>query len=101
MAAGSFAEKITPSETRAARALLGWTQRELAQRASLRLYAVVDFEHERFVSAEAVAMIRFALEDIGVEFIGEKNGCHGVRLRKPEAASQSIASARSVPASSA
>ncbi|MQX09226.1 XRE family transcriptional regulator [Sinorhizobium fredii] len=71
---------MKPSQCRAARALLDWTQPQLATAAGLGLSTVVDFEKERrAVSAEATAAMRAALEAAGIEFI---NGT-GVKMARP------------------
>ena len=71
---------MTPSQCRAARALLDWTQPDLAQASSLGLSTVVDYERERRqVSDDAVAAIQRSLEKAGVEFTNGKRP--GVRLR--------------------
>jgi len=71
---------MTPSQCRAGRALLDWTQTELAGAAGLGLSTVVDYERERRqVSDGAMAAIRRALEKAGVEFTNGKRP--GVRLR--------------------
>jgi len=71
---------MTPSQCRAARALLDWTQTEAADAAGLGVSTVIDFERERRrVSEDAVAAIRKALEKAGVEFTNGKRP--GVRLR--------------------
>jgi transcriptional regulator with XRE-family HTH domain len=72
---------MTPSQCRAARALIDWTQPDLAEASRLGLSTVVDFERERRrVSQDAVATMRGALERQGVEFTNGKRP--GVRLRK-------------------
>jgi transcriptional regulator with XRE-family HTH domain len=74
---------MTPAQSRAARALIEWTQPRLAEAAKLGLSTVVDFEKSRrTVSQEAVDAIRQALEESGVEFIPENGGGPGVRLKK-------------------
>jgi hypothetical protein len=51
----------------------------------LPLSCVVEFEQNAdFVSAEAIAAMRFAFEDAGVEFIPEKRNGESVRWRKGE-----------------
>ncbi|MEC3863304.1 helix-turn-helix transcriptional regulator [Mesobacterium sp. TK19101] len=73
---------MTPAQCRAARALLGMTQTELADAAGFGLSTIVDFEKERrVVSTTARARMLDALEDAGVEFIAENGGGAGVRLR--------------------
>jgi transcriptional regulator with XRE-family HTH domain len=73
---------IYPPQCRAARALLNWTQPQLAKAAGLGLSTVVDFEKERrSVSDEAVRAIRVALETAGALFIEQNGNGPGVRLR--------------------
>lgn len=75
---------MTPAQCRAARALIGMTQPDLAQAAGFGLSSVVDFEKERrVVSQQAVTRIMEALESAGVEFIAENGGGAGVRLKLP------------------
>jgi transcriptional regulator with XRE-family HTH domain len=74
---------ITPTQCRAARALLEMTQPDLARVAGLGLSTIVDFERmRRKVSCDAVSAIRQALEHGGIEFIDEDGGGPGVRLRR-------------------
>lgn len=71
---------MTSAQCRAARALLDWTQTEMAAAAGLGLSTVVDFERERRqVSDDAITAMRRALEKAGVEFTNGKRP--GVRLR--------------------
>ena len=73
-------DSMTPTQCRAARALLDWSQPQLAETAGVGLSTVVDFERERRnVSARAVRSIRLALENAGVMFLGGD----GVRLIPP------------------
>jgi transcriptional regulator with XRE-family HTH domain len=72
---------MTPAQCRAARALAGMTQSELAAQAGLGLSTVVDFEKQRrTVSVDAAGAMRRALERIGVVF--NPNGA-GVTLELP------------------
>ena len=74
---------MTPSQCRAARALLDMTQSQLADAASLGLSTVVDFEKERRqVSEEAVERIRRALEECGIEFFSENGRGEGLLVRR-------------------
>jgi hypothetical protein len=62
---------MTPSQCRAARALLNWTQPILAAAAALGVSTVIDYERERRrVSDDAVAAIQLALETAGIQFTG-------------------------------
>jgi transcriptional regulator with XRE-family HTH domain len=74
---------ISPAQVRAARALLGMTQGQLAKAAGLGLSTVVDFEKgRRQVSDETVEAIRKALERAGLELIYENGGGEGVRRKR-------------------
>lgn len=73
---------MTPAQCRAARALLDWTQPNLAKKAGLGLSTVVDFEKERrIISESAHSNITNALVEAGVEFIPKNGGGPGVRLK--------------------
>ena len=75
---------ITIEQLRAARALLGWSQTQLAQRAGMSLPTVkrVEAENGPRVSEEARQRLQQALESGGITFIDENGGGPGVRLRK-------------------
>ena len=85
-------DTMTPAQCRAARALLNWTQNELAAAAEVDEATVRNFENERSAHQPAtLAMMRGALEDSGVEFTnGRQLGVkmkllehrHKVRLRR-------------------
>jgi transcriptional regulator with XRE-family HTH domain len=76
--------KVGPEQLRAARALLGWSQTELAKQAGMSLPTVKRVETERGprVSEEARSALQRALVLGGIEFIDENGGGPGVRLRK-------------------
>ena len=61
---------ITPSQIRAARALLAWSQQDLARQARVGASTVADFErgHRTPVANNAEAM-RGALESAGIAFL--------------------------------
>jgi ribosome-binding protein aMBF1 (putative translation factor) len=70
---------VTPS-VRAARALLGWSERRLAKAARVHHNTVNNFEVGRYAGTPAtLAAIRRALEKAGVEFTNGKKS--GVRLK--------------------
>jgi transcriptional regulator with XRE-family HTH domain len=82
---------ITASQLRAARALLGIDQSVLAQRAKLSLPTIQRMEtSDGLVRGNVDSLVKVvqALEDMGVELIGEGNastvGGRGVRLRERE-----------------
>jgi transcriptional regulator with XRE-family HTH domain len=71
---------ISPAQSRAARALLGWPQTKLAMRSSLSESTVRDFEKGRRVpTTNNLAAIRAALERAGVTFTNRNEP--GVKLR--------------------
>jgi hypothetical protein len=65
---------MTPEQSRAARALLNWTQTELAENADLSIWVVEDFEAGRQpISGSLVDAMVVALEYAGVEFLACDN----------------------------
>lgn len=74
----------TPAQIRAARAILGLSQPEVAERAGVSSMTVKRAEGSGKppASAEAIAIIRAALEAAGVIFVAENGEGPGVRLRK-------------------
>ncbi|MEM7720744.1 MAG: helix-turn-helix transcriptional regulator [Pseudomonadota bacterium] len=74
---------MTSAQVRAARGLLNWTVRDLAERAGVHRNTVTNIETERYGgSADALTAIGSAFEKAGVEFIPENGGGVGVRLRR-------------------
>ncbi len=73
---------VTSAQIRAARGLLNWTVRDLAEKAGVHRNTVTRTETEETGPGHAVAAIRAALETAGVIFIEENGGGPGVRLRK-------------------
>lgn len=74
---------ITAAQSRAARALIDWSQVQLAHSANLSESTVRDFEKgRRTPSINNLAAIQRALEEAGVQFIPENGGGAGVRLKK-------------------
>jgi hypothetical protein len=73
---------VTPAQVRAGRALLEWSQEQLAKEAEVGLSTVRDVESERRAAdTAAVASIRRALWNGGVIFVaGDACGGPGVRL---------------------
>jgi predicted transcriptional regulator len=75
---------IVPEQCRAARALLDWSQQDLAESAAVGVVTVRQLEAGTHEPRRATLnVIRRALETAGVEFIDENGGGAGVRLRKP------------------
>jgi transcriptional regulator with XRE-family HTH domain len=74
---------ITATQCRAARGLLDWTQQELADVARIGVATVRQFEGGGAETRQAtLAVLKWALETAGIEFIDENGGGPGVRLRK-------------------
>ena len=81
---------ITASQLRAARALLGIDQLTLAQRSTLSLPTIQRMETSDGLirgNVDSLVKVIQALEDMGVELIGEgsssSGGGRGIRLREP------------------
>ena len=76
---------ITTRQIKAARALLGWSQADLAERSGISEPTVArleSLEGELGGRIGTVEKMRSAIEKAGVEFIDENGGGPGVRLRK-------------------
>lgn len=74
---------MTSAQLRAARGLLGWTVRDLSEKAKIHRNTVTNFETGRFgLDAETEDKIRSTIEAAGVQFIPENGGGPGVRLSK-------------------
>jgi len=75
---------ITPSQSRAARQLIGWTRGRLASAAGVSRAAIHKGEEDGSrLSDWAQRAIRAALESAGVQFIAENGDGAGVRLKEP------------------
>ena len=84
---------ITSEQVRAARAILRWEQKDLAEASKISLPAIKRMETVRgqlAAQARTVEAIVSAFSAAGVEFIAENGGGAGVRLRKPAAPSLSV-----------
>jgi transcriptional regulator with XRE-family HTH domain len=76
---------LTSEQVRAARALLRWEQRDLAEASGVSLPTVKRLETQAGeLAAQERTIIELwkALEKAGIEFIAENGGGAGVRLRK-------------------
>jgi transcriptional regulator with XRE-family HTH domain len=72
---------VTSAQVRAARGLLNWTVRELADKANVHRNTVTNIETGRYAGdPETLSAIQRALERAGVEFTNGKRP--GVRLNK-------------------
>jgi transcriptional regulator with XRE-family HTH domain len=76
---------ITVRQVKAARALLGWSQADLAQRSGVSEPTIARLETgdgELGGREHTGKKIRAALENGGIDFIDENGGGPGVRLRE-------------------
>jgi transcriptional regulator with XRE-family HTH domain len=76
---------ITIRQIKAARALLGWSQSDLANHSGISEPTIARLESaegELGGRGETVRKIRAALDASGIEFIDENGGGPGVRIRK-------------------
>ena len=77
--------KVSIRQIKAARALLDWSQEDLASSAGISIPTIKRLEAQDGLlggRSETGNKIRVALEQGGVEFIDENGGGAGVRLRK-------------------
>ena len=76
---------ITPRQIRAARALLGWSQQQLADKAIVSVNAVARLENGKVdTRTSTLAAIETALTKAGAEFLPAGQMGEGVRLRNPD-----------------
>ena len=76
---------ITVRQVKAARALLGWSQSDLAAHSEISeptIARLESLEGELGGRSNTAEKIRSALESGGIDFIFENGGGAGVRLRK-------------------
>ena len=77
--------KVSIRQIKAARALLSWSQEQLAEAAEVSIPTIKRLEAQEGLLGgrdETGIKIRLALETAGIEFIEENGGGPGVRLRK-------------------
>ncbi len=75
---------ITTNQIRAARALIRWTALDLAESSGIAISTIKRYELMDGVPAgnvKTLVAIQQALEDAGIEFIGNPDDGPGVRLR--------------------
>jgi transcriptional regulator with XRE-family HTH domain len=78
-----FLVMIDPENCRAARALINWSQQQLAKAANVGVSAVKNFEAgHRMLTPNNLAAIQNALKHAGVEFVSEEQGGPGVLARR-------------------
>jgi len=74
---------MTPAQCRAARALVGLEQADLAERAGIARATLIDYEKgQRTPRRATLAALHAALEAAGVVFLSENGNGPGVALRK-------------------
>lgn len=73
---------VTSAQIRAARGLLNWTVRDLAERSGVHRNTVTRIENESTDGGYSINAIQKALEDAGVIFVAENGEGPGVRLKK-------------------
>lgn len=77
---------ISPRQIRAARALLGWSQQKLADKAIVSLNAITRLERGSVDSrVSTVGAVQKALTKAGIEFLSANGKGEGVRLINPKA----------------
>lgn len=92
-------EILSIRQVKAARALLAWSQHDLAAASGVSYPTIARLEKDDGPlggRASTVEAIRTALERAGVEFIAENGGGAGVRLSRPR---RVVANSQTAPAS--
>nr|WP_255395866.1 helix-turn-helix transcriptional regulator [Neorhizobium galegae] len=75
---------LTVEQCRGARAMLGWSQTELAEAANVSRQTIADFERGAHVPIpNNLASIATAFTEAGIELIPENGGGAGVRFARP------------------
>jgi transcriptional regulator with XRE-family HTH domain len=75
---------ITSGQIKAARALVGWTARDLAAKAEIGFSTLIRLESADGVPAgniKTIDAVKKALEDAGIEFTGAPDSQAGVRWK--------------------
>lgn len=78
--------KVSVRQIKAARALLGWSQEDLAEKSGISLPTIKRLETAEGLLGgrhETAEKLQLSLKIAGIEFIAENGGGVGVRLRKP------------------
>lgn len=76
---------ITSDQIRAARSMLRWTGKDLAEKSGVGFSTLMRLEAELGVpnaQAKTLEALRRAFEDAGIEFIGTPDSQAGVRWKK-------------------
>ena len=69
---------ITPAQIKAARALLGWGQKQLAYECRLSAPTMSNIELGKYTLPKNLDIVRWKLEDNGIEFIDGGVRLHGL-----------------------
>jgi DNA-binding XRE family transcriptional regulator len=76
---------ISPRQIRAARALLGWSQQDLADRAIVSMNSVARIERGQVdARVSTIVAIERTLTKAGVEFLSAGDRGEGVRMKSPK-----------------
>lgn len=74
---------LTVEQCRGARAMLGWSQSQLAEAANVSRQTIADFERGAHTPiGNNLVSIAAALEKAGIDFIPENGGGVGIRFKK-------------------
>ncbi|MBY5630429.1 helix-turn-helix transcriptional regulator [Rhizobium leguminosarum] len=77
---------LTPSQCRAARALLDWSQQQLADQSKIGNATIRNFESGKSAPQHATLdVLRRCFESAGIMFIDQNGNGPGVRLRDRQA----------------
>ena len=72
---------ISSDQCRAARALVGWSQKDLAGHSKISAVSIRAFEKGGDMRASNRNLLKYVFEEAGIVFIPENGGGPGVRLK--------------------
>lgn len=78
---------MSPEQSRGARGILGWSVRDLAEKAGVGVNTVSRFENSGEAMHSTVLKMQAAMEEAGIEFIAEGSSSMsgGAGIRKKDA----------------
>lgn len=76
---------VSGLQIKLARTALGWSVRELAERAGVNFNTVSRYENGSGAQTRSVEAMERALSNAGIMFIPENGGGEGIRFRSPKA----------------
>jgi transcriptional regulator with XRE-family HTH domain len=80
--------RLTKDVVRAGRALLGWTQKELAIRTGLSVGTISRFEAAEWIEQDKLEMMAEVMREAGLVFVAQEGTSIGVQIPLPPRAAK-------------